>query len=187
MAGLGHLLCVGRAAPWAKAEATVRNLGWYNGPISDFVWFRRDMPWLGRGFIYCVDADAEPTLRQQLGDLGFVLYTLAGEAVDDARSLHAALARTFDFPDYYGSNWDAFNDCFDEPELPRRTALMWRGAERLARRDLKAFAEAIAVLRDASDTLAGDDRQLELFLLGTGSGFRRPSDPVDHAWRQHPL
>ena len=123
---------------WAKADATAGRLDWYNEPISDFVWFRRDMPWLGRGFVYCVHADAELALRQQLGDLGFALFTLAGDAVDDARTLHAALARTFDFPEYYGANWAAFNDCFDDPKLPRRTALVWHAAERVAHSELKA-------------------------------------------------
>jgi hypothetical protein len=51
---------------------------------------------------------------------------------------------------------------------------------------LKAFAEAIAVLRNASDGLARDDRQLELLLLGRGAGFRRSDDPVDERWRRLP-
>ena len=80
--------------------------------------------------------------------------------------LHRELAGTFDFPDYYGGNWDTFNDCFDDPPLPPRSALLWRGAQRLATNDPMAFAEAIAVVRSGIDELSADERQLELFLLG---------------------
>jgi hypothetical protein len=52
--------------------------------------------------------------------------------------------------------------------------------------DLKAFAEAIAVLTQAADAVGRDARQFQLFLLGTGNGFRRPTDPVDPSWRQLP-
>jgi RNAse (barnase) inhibitor barstar len=145
------------------------------------------MPWLGHGFIYCVHADAEAVLRQQLEDLAFTAFTIEGDAVVDAQSLHAELARAFEFPEYYGANWDAFYDCIGDSELPQRSALLWRDAERLARSDLKAFAEAVAVFHHAAEIVGRDGGQLELFLLGTGSGFRRPSDPVDHAWRQLPL
>jgi RNAse (barnase) inhibitor barstar len=144
------------------------------------------MPWLGRGFIQCVHADAEPDLRRQLTGLGFTLFTLAGAGLADAPSLHAQLARTFEFPNYYGANWDAFNECFDDPALPHPSALLWRGADALAQSDLKAFAEAIAVLTQAADAVGRDARQFELFLLGSGNGFRRPTDPVDPSWRQLP-
>jgi hypothetical protein len=53
--------------------------------------------------------------------------------------------------------------------------------------DLKAFAEAVVVLAQAADTVGRDARQFELFLLRKGNGFRRPSDPVDPAWRQLPV
>jgi RNAse (barnase) inhibitor barstar len=145
------------------------------------------MPWLGRGFVHCVHADVEQVLRQQLAGLGFTVFTIAGERIDDAQSLHVELARTFGFPDYYGANWDAFNDCFDDPELPHRSALLWRGVERLAASDLKAFAEAVVVLSEAAESVERDARQVALFLLGTGNGFRRPGDPVDPAWRRLPV
>jgi RNAse (barnase) inhibitor barstar len=145
------------------------------------------MPWLGPGFIYCIHEDAEQVLRRELARLNFSVFALAGREVRDANSLHSELARTFSFPDYYGRNWDAFNDCFDDPALPRRSALLWTHAEQLAQADLKAFAEAVAVFREAADALSRDGRQFELMLLGTGPGFRRPAEPVDPAWRRLPL
>jgi RNAse (barnase) inhibitor barstar len=123
-------------------------------------------------------------LRQQLGDLAFTALTIEGDAVVDAQSLHAEVARAFELPEYYGANWDAFYDCFGDSQLPQRSAVLWRDAERLAGSDLKAFSEAVAVLHHTAEIVGRGGRQLELFLLGTGSSFRRPGDPVDHAWRQ---
>ena len=45
-----------------------------------------------------------------------------------------------------------------------------------------AFAEAIAVVRSGIDELSADERQLELFLLGTGLGFR-PTAPIEPGWQ----
>jgi hypothetical protein len=41
--------------------------------VRDFVWFRRDLPWLGPGFIHCVDEDVEQTLCNELARLDFKL------------------------------------------------------------------------------------------------------------------
>jgi RNAse (barnase) inhibitor barstar len=125
----------------------------------------------------------ENELRDELTRLDFALFEIDGRGVDTGARLHEELARAFNFPGYYGRNWDAFNDCFDDPPLPLRSAILWQDAQRLAGADLKAFAEAITVLRSATDELSAAGRQLELFLLGTGQGFRRPTDPPEPGWR----
>jgi ribonuclease inhibitor len=35
-------------------------------------------------------------------------------AVGTSEELHELLAKTFGFPDYYGKNWDAFDECISE-------------------------------------------------------------------------
>ena len=37
--------------------------------------------------------------------------------ISTKQSLHELLAAVFDFPDFYGMNWDAFRDCVLDPEL----------------------------------------------------------------------
>ena len=38
--------------------------------------------------------------------------------VDAPDSLHSLLASRFAFPDYYGGNWDAFDECARDVSLP---------------------------------------------------------------------
>jgi RNAse (barnase) inhibitor barstar len=38
--------------------------------------------------------------------------------IRSARHLHEVLSRTFNFPEYYGCNWDAFDECIREVDLP---------------------------------------------------------------------
>jgi ribonuclease inhibitor len=38
--------------------------------------------------------------------------------IDTSRQLHERLAQAFGFPDYYGQNWDAFDECIRDVALP---------------------------------------------------------------------
>lgn len=39
-------------------------------------------------------------------------------SVISPQDLHRGLAELFHFPDYYGQNWDAFDECIRDVELP---------------------------------------------------------------------
>ncbi|MDP8909631.1 MAG: barstar family protein, partial [Chloroflexota bacterium] len=164
--------------------------------VSDFVWFRQAMPWLGPGFVYCVHEDALDILRGDLARHRFNIVSLDGTAMTDGPSFHAEAKRAFGFPDYYGSNWDAFNDCLGETRLAHPTAILWSAAEVLVSSDLKTFAEAIAEFSRFRDAFkradprtveVADPVQVELLLLGRGKGFRRPDDPIAPSWQRLPL
>lgn len=50
-------------------------------------------------------------------------------------SLHEMLAAAFQFPSYYGKNWDAFWDCIGDPEqsrMPKHVVII--GLEELEKR-----------------------------------------------------
>ena len=38
----------------------------------------------------------------------------------DERSLHHYLFKMLNFPEYYGSNWDAFDECIRDVEVPKK-------------------------------------------------------------------
>lgn len=46
------------------------------------------------------------------------VYTIKLERIVSREVLHAELARVFFFPDYYGRNWDAFDECIDDIDQP---------------------------------------------------------------------
>lgn len=163
--------------------------------MSDFVWFRQAIPWLGPGFVYCVSEDAADTLRSDLARHRFNMIALDGTAMTNAASFHVEAKTAFGFPDYYGNNWDAFDECLGEIQLPHPTAILWSAAEVLASSDLKTFSEAIAQFSRFRDAFkrpnpdavgVADPVQLELVLLGRGERFRRPHDPIAPAWRRLP-
>ena len=52
-----------------------------------------------------------------------------------ASELHELLAHALAFPDYYGRNWDAFDECFGDPDgRPLPEAVRFVGWETLAQR-----------------------------------------------------
>jgi hypothetical protein len=56
-----------------------------------------------------------------LGDLrrlGFEITVLDGARMGSAEEFHTEAAAAFGFPDRYGANWEAFNDCLGD--LARR-------------------------------------------------------------------
>jgi hypothetical protein len=136
------------------------------------VWFRRDFPWLGSGFIHAVADDYADRFLADLARRGFEARSIRG---DSGRSIFDELGSAFAFPDYYGgSGWDSVIDCFRDVELPERCAVVWRRADVYANLDPKLFGEACAVLDSVFGDLGKDGHQLVLVLTGKGAAFKRP-------------
>ncbi len=38
-------------------------------------------------------------------------------SLTSSKDLHTAIAAAFDFPSYYGKNWDAFDECLSDSSL----------------------------------------------------------------------
>jgi RNAse (barnase) inhibitor barstar len=79
----------------------------------------------------------------------------------------AAIGEALAFPDHYGHNLDALNDCLRD--LPRSTVLLWDGWATLAREDETVFAAVRTILADhtavLSTLLRGDGPELDLPVL----------------------
>ncbi len=65
-------------------------------------------------------------------------------AVTTSQELHNLLAETFQFPDYYGRNWDAFDECIRDVQLPPRVEIV--GLETLHSRLKRGFSGALLIL-----------------------------------------
>jgi len=74
-----------------------------------------------------------------------------GAARNKTRFL-AACARDLQFPDWFGSNWDALADCLQDLSWKAATGhvVLWRGAGTLASAAPDDFATALEIFRDAA-------------------------------------
>jgi RNAse (barnase) inhibitor barstar len=54
-------------------------------------------------------------------------------AAQTREQLHDLLAGELNFPDYYGKNWDAFDECISDPEVNLPDRVRVRGMDVLAR------------------------------------------------------
>lgn len=55
-------------------------------------------------------------------------------AVTNSDALHELLASKLGFPHYYGRNWDAFDECISDAELPLPHTVRVQGVENLRTR-----------------------------------------------------
>ncbi len=139
---------------------------------------RKEFGYLGAQGIHAVDVEAEE-LRATLGRLGFRVYTIEGSAIADKATLFAEMARALDLPALEHS-WDELVERFGEIALreERRVALVWKDADRTFSADAQILMEAVCTLRGLALRLAAyapaerEPVQMEVFLLGHGSGFR---------------
>ncbi|HRE43604.1 MAG TPA: barstar family protein [Terricaulis sp.] len=97
---------------------------------------------------------------------------VTGGAQSDA-ALFAALARTLRFPDYFGRNWAALDECLgDLSWLPRDVALLHDGTPGLSRKELAIYLE---ILRDAQVVAAEEGRILTV-------AFAEQTRALNEAW-----
>jgi RNAse (barnase) inhibitor barstar len=114
----------------------------------------------------------------------FRVVELDGARMTSRSGAHAELASAFAFPDYYGKNWDAFNDClgdYVEEHDGERIAVMWRNIAVAAAAASVTTAEVGWALLEASfghmPTFPPGTTwrvQLAIFAVGDGPDFDRP-------------
>jgi Barstar (barnase inhibitor) len=93
----------------------------------------------------CVHFVREGPSEEDLTDRGIALVLIEGDRITDGGELMDALAVGFSFPDYFGRNWDAVEECLrDLSWLPADGwALVVRGAERLWSRDPRLAGQLV--------------------------------------------
>jgi hypothetical protein len=88
----------------------------------------------------------------------------------------AACSAAFGFPEYFGANWDAFEEClisqeFDEVEDlddAEGLLILWSGWGDLAESEPEHFAIAIEVFRDVLEAWAEEELAARVVLIGDG-------------------
>jgi hypothetical protein len=87
-----------------------------------------------------------------------------------------ACAAPFGFPDYFGHNWDAFEECLESQEFDEVEDLddadglliLWSGWGDMAEAEPEQFAIAIDVLRDVLSVWEEAELAARVVLIGEG-------------------
>jgi hypothetical protein len=84
---------------------------------------------------------------------GFVLKVLRGSKCRTTAGLFAEFAQALDFPDYFGQNWDALEECLADLEwLPGKGyVLLLTSAELVLPDDEEDYATFLEVMSDAGE------------------------------------
>jgi RNAse (barnase) inhibitor barstar len=149
--------------------------------MSGWIDVRSILPGLRGQRVHAVPAADETQLRAALSAAGFELVTLAGGAIANESTLFEEMARAFAFAEDFGGNWDALTDALGDLALrpAPRLAVLWVQADATLAADLQTLLSAVLVLDQTALDLATEDagarRQLEVFLLGAGTGFPGPA------------
>ena len=84
---------------------------------------------------------------------GFVLKVLRGDKCRTPAGLFTEFAKVLNFPDYFGQNWDALEECLADLEwLPAKGyVLLLTAAEMILPDDEEDYATFLEVLSDAGE------------------------------------
>jgi RNAse (barnase) inhibitor barstar len=95
---------------------------------------------------------------------GFDIYTLECSEWD-INNYHNDLASTLDFPDYYGKNLDAFNDCLSDM-VPKEIGivLVFKNYDSFAQRDPRAAYHILDIVQINSWRFLVEDIKLLAFV-----------------------
>jgi RNAse (barnase) inhibitor barstar len=92
-------------------------------------------------------------LAQQATATGFDVSWIDAAEIDSKATFLATFARELRFPDYFGHNWDALNDCLrDLGYLPGNgIVIVIDQFDRFASHDPQEWSTALHVLREATN------------------------------------
>lgn len=106
-----------------------------------------------RAGIYQLPEALRRKLPKACAAIGFTCFTVDLQGTGKISEVLVALGRDLGFPDWYGANFDALNDCLSELSGQEAAGyvLIVRGADALRADDPDAFATLNAVFAAASE------------------------------------
>ena len=120
-------------------------------------------------------------VEEAVGRAGWRPFWLAGQTVTGKDEFLAACAEAFEFPDWFGHNWDALTDCLTD--LTWATAMagyvfVYAGWQALAQEDPETFGTALDIFREAVDLWQDTETPMAVLLPITGSEDDVPKLPM---------
>jgi len=110
------------------------------------------LPDTNRSGLYTLPAEHFSTLSDSI-PAGFVFREVRLDTCTDAAAVLLRLGETLDFPEWYGANFDALNDCLTDPDWQPAPGhiLAIGGLATLRHDDPEGFATLIEVLLAAAE------------------------------------
>jgi hypothetical protein len=138
--------------------------------VADWVPVREVIPWLPQAPYFVGRAEVAP-LRSALRGAGFDVFDADASSSTSERQLLLTLGDALAFPDYYGANWAAFEDCLGDiiRAGPGAVAVLVIGLDTLMRSEVHAFVRCVHFLEESVkgvERAASGVFQFEVFYAG---------------------
>ena len=115
-----------------------------------------------------ISTDDLVTLSQEQGAR---LFYINGTSVKSKADFLQAVAKALAFPDYFGNNWDALEDCLTDLDwlTDDRLILLYEQPETFAQHEPSEWLVALDILRSTVDYWHTHDRSFSVFIKRSGT------------------
>lgn len=103
------------------------------------------------GIYHFVSEASIPFLQQEADKAGWRLYALDGKKITNKKTFLAQIAHEMEFPDYFGKNWDALNDCLTDMRWTQGHGyiVLFQTPERIYKKSPQDLAVALDIFKSA--------------------------------------
>lgn len=97
---------------------------------------------------------------------GFQFFYINGKNITSKADFFQTSAKIMNFPDYFGENWDAFNDCMNDLSLlsAKGYLLLYTQPDNFAQNDPQEWTIALDIFQEVVEYWAGTDTPLYVLL-----------------------
>ena len=127
----------------------------------------------------CATREPAAALTAVANSKGYGVYRIDLSGITDKAALMDRLQDALQFPEWFGRNWDALEDCLTDMSWRGEVGhvLLLDGAADLRRHQKALFATLVDVLKSAADYWRGEERPFWAFFLGVPPDATLPSFP----------
>jgi len=106
---------------------------------------------------------------------GIAFFLVDGRKINNKEQFLRSSAHEMNFPDYFGSNWDAFEDCLTDMSWHESNGFMilYDNFGGFARDSPDEFAIMLGILRDTVDFWRSQEKPFFVVMRGQGEQLRK--------------
>ncbi len=127
----------------------------------------------------CATREPAAALTAVANSKGYGVYRIDLSGITDKAALMDRLQDALQFPEWFGRNWDALEDCLTDMSWRDEVGhvLLFDGGADLRRRQKALFDTLVDVLKSAADYWRGAERPFWAFFLDVPPDAALPSFP----------